>query len=470
MLNETILGTSLMLIPDLIVSILDLLDSDTHTLCQCSLVNKEWLHFARYKLFKHLTIRLCVRPATHRLCHQCICHFADLVSSRHCTIPRSIHTLKLNGKDSEHLWSSLCSLVGNPGGMQRPAVILAVMKHFRSVEQLEMIKVNWFSPPRRSSRTIARFLSSVKSLTLNDVAFYAGPRGLLWMLDKMPSLDVLSMGKISWPARSGMPNNPSRFLVYSINAIPYCPLFWVPVYKMLSGALRLSEKMKPPTSHYALHKPLSRLSVEIRYHSMDEPWLPWLLAQAQMFNSITTLVVATLCTGDQEQVLVFQGLLDAAVALHSLRIYLRVFNRDEPTSPPTLIRHRALRSLEIHVSTFSHISPLIWIRWLKDLLHTATSSDLVAIQIVFELDASEVADIADSMAGIDECINGIPSLRLLVIFVGLSLSDQRSECEAEGILRTAFRQCDAKGILRVCLIQGSVVDFLEHEHRWIQAR
>src|ERR1700683_2247043 len=128
-----------MLIPDLILSVIDLFADDTHTLCQCSFVSKQWLLYARHRLFNDLTIKLCVRPIGHQHCRQCISHFADLVASRYCTIPHSIRTLTLSGKDGEHRWYSPWSLVGNPGGMDRPRVIMAVMKHFQCVEQLEMI-------------------------------------------------------------------------------------------------------------------------------------------------------------------------------------------------------------------------------------------------------------------------------------------------------------------------------------------
>jgi hypothetical protein len=202
-----------MLILDLILSVIDLFADDTHTLCQCSLVSKQWLLYARHRLFNDLTIKLCVRPIYHQHCRQCVSRFAYLVASRYCTIPHSIHTLTLSGNDIEHSWSRLWSFVGNAGGMDRPEVVTAVMRHFQPVERLEMIDLHWFNPSWRSSRTVARFLSSVKSLTLDEVGFYGSPRALLWMLSNMPNLEVLLLPRRpDWPARRSYSNNPHALL------------------------------------------------------------------------------------------------------------------------------------------------------------------------------------------------------------------------------------------------------------------
>jgi hypothetical protein len=285
------------------------------------------------------------------------------------------------------------------------------------------------------------------------------------MLDKMPDLDVLSIEDINWPELSGMPNNPSALLVLSLNASTIFPLFFSPICKGLLGISWLNEKIKPPISHYALRKPLSRLSVET-WLGMDEPIFPWLIAQAPIFRSITTLMVTTSCLKYRKKDLAFQALLDVADSLPCLKIHLKVSDRNATTSPPTLIRNSALRSLVIYVSTILNVPFLIWVRWLRDLLRTAISSRLFCIGIIVELDVSEVAEVAGSMTDIADCIDGIPSLLLLHIIVGLS-SLQRSrpiiqqDCDmAEGLMRVAFRQCDARGILRVYVTRCKVDDFL----------
>lgn len=419
-----------------------------------SLVNKQWLHFARHHLFNDL------RPIGHRLCHQCISHFTDLVVSRNCTIPRFIRTLRLNGKSTKNRWSNRWSLVGNPGSMQRLHVIQALMKHFYSVERLEMVCVHWFNPSWRSSRTVARFLSTVESLTLDDVSLYGGPRGLLWMLDKMLSLDVLMIDEPDWPSKSGWPNNPPSLLIFSLNAVPVFPLFFIPLYKALSGGLKVIERFRSRT----IRKPLGRLAIDIRYQTMDDPWISWLLSQAQQLSSVTTLIVSTACS--QEEVVICQALLDTINSLLHLTIKGRLsYPDDTSTSSPTLVEHKMLQSLSIHICLYE--DPQIWIAWLKNFIHTVRSSCLTVIRLAKEMnkDNFTVAFGPQDMYGvgnIDRAISTMPDLRQLQISVaryfrqregrGLSLEQQ---------VRTAFRHCEAKAILSVRVIWGSTAEFLE---------
>lgn len=412
-----------MLIPDLILSIIDWLSDDTHTLCQCSLVNKQWLRFARHELFDNLTIKLCVRPINHDLCRRCIFHFSLLVASRHCTIPHSVRTLKLYGKDIEHPWFSLWSLVGNAGGMQNPQVVLAVMKHFRSIERLEMIGLEWFNPPWPSSRAVARALSSVKSLTLDGARFYGGPRGLIWMLDSMHNLEVLSMNDLSWPARNGMPNNPPALLVFTLNAACYYPRTCTPLYMMVAGVFAVTKFFRLPKSCYRLHKPLSRLGIDIQGHEINDPWCRWLLAQVQVLGSITTLVVST--RSEQPEALIFQGLSDIIGSLRRLTIYNETsfFHVDSATIIPlTLVKYRALEDLGIHICL--DMEPQVL--WLKNTLCTVQSSSLTDIRLTIETEMDKSFFIcrnqskAPGVAEIDGFLNSIPSLQRLYVFVKLS--------------------------------------------------
>ncbi|KIM92452.1 hypothetical protein PILCRDRAFT_123518 [Piloderma croceum F 1598] len=456
-----------MLVLDILLSIIGLSFDDTHTLCQYSLVNKQWSLLARRQLFNDLTIKLCANPIGHQRCHQCISKFARLVASRCCTIPHSIRTLRLSGKDCEKHWAQLLSLVGNPGGMERPSVVSAVMKHFRSVERLEMICLNWFNPSWRSSRTVARFLSPVQSLTLDDVRFYGGPRALFWILSRMPSLDALSMGDVSWPERSGFPNNPSGLLVFSINAAPICPIIFVPLCKLLLGGMKVMERTRPPVSSYALLKPLRQLAVNIKYRKMDDLESQWLLTQAQKLKSVTSLAVSM--KGSQEEIVMFQSLLDTIDSLHHLTIRVTVDRDLTMVSSPTLIKHRGLESLNVHA--FIYGQSQTWILQLKNVLHTIKSSCMTVIRLAIDMDLDEFIPMFDSasvVGTIDSYLNAIPELRQLRIILGVTLSWRVPLLDENGIeqmLRVAFGRCDANGILSVQITsRGQAADFLESEN------
>jgi hypothetical protein len=459
-----------MLVLDILLSIIGLSFDDTHTLCQYSLVNKQWSLLARRQLFNDLTVKLCANPIGHQRCHQCISHFARLVASRRCTIPHSIRTLRLSGKDSEKHWSQLWSLVGNPGGMERPSVVSALMKHFRSVERLEMICLNWFNPSWRSSRKVARFLSSVKSLTLDDVRFYGGPRALFWILSRMPSLDVLLVGDVSWPERSGFPNNPSGLLVFSINAAPICPIIFVPLFKLLVGGMKVMERIRSPASSYALLKPLRQLAVNIKYREMDDPEFQWLLTQAQKLKSMTSLAVSM--KSSQEEIAMFQSLLDTIDSLHHLTIRDTAHRDLTIVSSPTLIKHRALESLSVHGSLYGESQ--IWILHLKNILHTVKSDCLTVIRLAIDMDLDEFIPIfgpqnsVSVVETIDNYLDAIPELRQLRIILGMTLSWRVPLLDEEGIeqmMRVAFGRCNANGILSVQITsRDHAADFLEGEN------
>jgi hypothetical protein len=460
---------------DIILSIIDFFFDDTHSLCQCSLVNKQWLLLARRQLFNDLTIKLCANPLGHGRCRQCISHFSLLVASRRCTIPSAIRTLRLNGEEREKNWSSMWTLVGNPGGMERPAVIRALMNHFQSVERLELIDLDWFDPPWSSSRTVVRCLSSVKSLTLDHVGFYGGPRALVWMLSKMPNLEVLSTGELHWPEQSGFPNNTPGLLVFAFNAADCCPIFWVPLYKLIKGSLKVTEMMKPPTSRFSLQKPLRTLAVYIRYRTVDDPCLHWLLTQTQKLSSVTTLEVSTRFT--QEEGIIFQSLLDCVDSLHHLTIHDDFWDNND-VATPTLNNHQALESLKIYSSLFN--PPQTWAVRLNNMLHTLSSSRFTVIQLTINTSAQSFFTLfgpqnkSSEVSIIDDYLGcSIATLRQLRISVGLPYAGDGVRTELERSLdeeamrrlaKVAFGKCELKGILRLKVRRYSeAADFLEGE-------
>ena len=347
--------------------------------------------------------------------------------------------------------------------MQREGVIRAVMGHFRSVDHLHMIDVEWFNPSCRSTRTVARFLSSVTSLTLNDVGFYSGPRGLIWMLDHMPRLDVLLMFGIRWPEQRGMPNNPPALLVLALNAYPYFPLLFVPLSKGLMWWLKVKERFRPPTSNHRLHKPLRKLAVNILEDKMDGLCFHWLLAQADSLASITTLMVSV--GNSQEQTLRLQSLLDAIESLCHLTIHDRHDDSEDLAAmpSPTLTEHRALESLQIriHLTYLKEPQLEVWVRRLKNILQTADSSCLTVIRLTIETYMDDFISILAHMAhNLDDYLSRLPHLRQLRIHVYLPAGWGYSENieGPEGLVRVAFERCEAKGTLRVKATRGVMAE------------
>lgn len=359
--------------------------------------------------------------------------------------------------------------------MERPEVIRAVMNHFRSVERLELIDLHWFDPPWLSSRTVARFLSSVTSLTLNDVGFYGGPRALVWMLSKMPNLEVLSTGKLNCPEKNGFPNNTPGLLVFAFNAAHCCPIIWVPIFLLIRSSLKVTEMMKPPTSRFSLLKPLRTLSVHIRYLTVDDPYLHWLLTQTQKLSSVTTLVVSTQFR--QEESIIFQSLLDGVNSLHHLTIHDDCHDTED-LATPSLNNHRALESLKIYTDLYR--MPQTWAGQLNNMLHTLSSSRLTVIQLSINTSAPNFFALfgpqskSAEVSIIDDYLSGsIATLRQLRISVGLRYPnfavqtelDRLLEEEAMGRLaKVAFGKCEHKGILRLKINgHGEAEDFLEGE-------
>jgi hypothetical protein len=442
------------------------------SLCQCSLASKHLMPLARYHLFNDITLELCegyeADYPSQCGCGKCINQFSRLLSARKTTIPRSIRTLTLNGTEFRAIGrvNNLWYFVEYAGGMECPQFIRTIMKHFTSVVHLEMRKLIWFTPPRRSSRTIARFFSSVKSLTLDGVIFYGGPKAIFWMLDKTSNLDVLRVRELDWPSRDVMPNDPPGLLVFAINLQFVCNSVGFPLRKLLWG-VDVTEKFRTPMNRYTLHKPLLNLVIDVKDREADDTWLIWLLAQAERLNSVTTFHVSSNCFTEQEQVDVIQRLLDGMASLKQLTLSLTALPGsilDPAKMPPTLVAQQSLEYLEIRCHSYNPEEFRRWISWLWVILHTVTSPHLAAIRLVMDMicDAypgtlftrvvrDRVVRSLDIMLGdIDNYLCSIPSLRQLSIDVGTN---------TEGMsqwLKEAFWRCDAKDILNVKWFRGSI--------------
>jgi hypothetical protein len=298
------------------------------------------------------------------------------------------------------------------------------------------------------------------------------------MLGNMPNLDVLSMRRPNWPARSGIPNNAPALLVFAMKTGPYCPILSFMIYKLLVGVLKAIEWVRPP-SRYALRKPLCRLAIDLSDREMDDPWLLWLLTQTQMLSSITTLVVSIMCMSNQA--VMFQRLLSTVDSLQHLKILVSTYSCPSISTPlpsPPVIEHQALESLEIQINRYGSKEPQLWIPRLWNILHIATSSHLAIIRLAMDIDmdepeldlvfkrliwaSGEVHSSSIELGDIDDYLCHLPNLRQLSVSVGLVKTQlgRRGGVTEEAMerwLKGAFWQCNAKDILNVKATRHSVV-------------
>lgn len=199
-------------------------------------------------------------------------------------------------------------------------------------------------------------------------------------------------------------------------------------------------------SSYSLHKPLRSTAIDTAYRGIDEPWFIWFLAQAQSLSSATTLLVSSRCIDDQPQALMFQRLLDTMYSLRYLKILASPLFEvlSSMPMPPTLIKHQSIESLEIQISGNNVQHSQVWITWLWNILHTATSLRLAVIWLT--MDAVDFLDIGilfrrfARMSGlvqptniqlgdIDDYLSIKPHLRQLCITVGII---QMTSCRRQG--------------------------------------
>lgn len=471
---------------ELIYRIIDSLSDDVVALGKCSLVSKQWLPYARHYCFNDIAIRLCERHnldhRTPRLHQRCIIRFALLVKSKHATIPRSVRTLELNGKGFNTMWMNPMKLVANGMGMEDTWALTALMKYFHSVEHLVLVKLHWFTQTSRSSRTIAHFLSSVKSLTLDDVSFNGGPRAILWMLENTTKLGTLTVGKITWPARYGMPNDASNFHILMINLSLYLPVIFTPLRKLAEAIHKIGDKMGRSEASYSLSETLHKLHINCSYRHSNSAEHVFLLSRPEILRTITTIGIKTVCTSQMgiDEVALVQSFLDAIHSLNHLRIHFSAGKEDGLTSP-TLQNLQMLQSLSIYIDAVFEV-PKYWIPWLQGFLQTVkTNSQLSTVQLnmrayahgpEYDLVFQSVDDISPRAVSsenpnfdeIDRYIAGLSNIQQVTVrFEMLRLSyikeyEELREVDArkmENRLRRAFRRCDA-----TCRLSVEVVNVL----------
>jgi hypothetical protein len=445
---------------EVILAIMEELADEPGSLKLCRLVNKHILPCATTLLFRDITIRLCPHPnpGGHSSCRQCIGQFVRLVASRYSTIPRTVRTLTLNGKGTGN-WMNMWKAVGNAGGMDRSGLVRGMAKHFLAVRHLEMIKVQWFDPPLNSLRTISRFLSSIKSLTLDDCGFYAGPRGLYWMIHQMKNLEELSIPswRLDWPARHGyFPDNSPDLLVFCVNAGFFVPYVFIPFQRVMMGALKVIEWMRRSVSSYGLQKPLRKLTI---HSSMDwnKPWLHWLLAQEEQLSSICTLAVSL--NGD-EKALEFITMLKSMSSLRRLTIHEATLRNDNVIPIRPTINHQALEYLEIRL-LFPSETPQPSVQRTENILRMIQSPSLTVATLAFDL-RGEIfniwfgeKDVPSPVASLDSYLSRIPNLQHVCLDMRLYRAWRLETSEIERLLRRAFRLCEAQRILDLKVVRVS---------------
>lgn len=456
---------------ELVYRIIDSLSDDPNDiLAKYTLVSKSWLHYIRHRSFNDFTIQLCKfhqHPKRCRsTCTRCITQFATLVRSKYTTIPRTVRTLQLRGEnyDIQRGWQNMWRLIPNAGGMENARTVGTVMAHFKSVDHLKLVKVYWFTPSWRSSRAVARLLSTTTSLTLNEVSFLAGPSLFFRMLDEAPGLRMLSIDTVTWPSLSGLPNDPPWLYVASYQLIYYNPFIFIPIFHLSKSLVKIREAMSPP-KQYELRQILHEFDMDI---SDIEESTSIRFAQKNMIGEVTSARINIMCMLEKSKVQLCQTFLDTMQLLNHLSIHTTGIGfRDTPALPPPTLTHLTmLESLSIHLDT-QLCNPCHWISWLHEILRTAAPALLHTIHIsvkdmivaeyrydaIFQDGGTDT--LQDSSFGLDEVdryVADLPSLRRLEVCATIGGGwkrggDEVCEIKMEKWMRAAFRRCDASCVL-----------------------
>ena len=384
----------IILTSDLVDHIVDSLRNDRQALSKCTLISKQWLVRARYHHFNDTHIQLCEYHWNPQRCmgncKRCITQFVLLVSSQHTTIPRAIRSLKLGGKTYWAEWYNFYKIVANAGGMENQRMVRAIFKHFQSVQCLEFSKgVHWFKPSRRSSNIIHRSFSSVKTLILNDISVYIGPRAI-FMMQQMPNLEHLTISRISWPSKPGIPNNASRLLIFLVN-IAGALKFVRPLARLGLYLSNVGSKTHRPARYYVLRKPLETLCLHVPVESDDvnNVFIDWILPQTSALDSIHTLTAyTTVFTEGTVSSTCLQRLLSAtSPSLLHLRLNFKSYSNRAvvpadhfSTFPSSQLK---IQSLIIHINGDT---PYIWIPWMWSIIKAATPPTLTLLRLVLYFD------------------------------------------------------------------------------------
>ena len=270
-------------------------------------------------------------------------------------------------------------------------MVRAIFKHFQSVRCLEFSKgVHWFKPSRRSSSIIHRSFSSVKTLILNDISVYIGPRAIFMMLQQMPNLEHLMISRISWPSKSGIPNNASRLLIFLVN-IAGALKFVRPLARLGLYLSNVGSKTHRPARYYVLRKPLETLCLHVPVESDDvnNVFIDWILPQTSALDSIHTLTAyTTVLTEGTVSSTCLQRLLSAtSPSLLHLRLNFKSYSNRAvvladhfSTFPSSQLK---IQSLIIHINGDT---PYIWIPWMWSIIKAATPPTLTLLRLVLYFD------------------------------------------------------------------------------------
>ncbi|KAJ6561485.1 hypothetical protein DFH09DRAFT_1279251 [Mycena vulgaris] len=179
--------------------------------------------------------------------------------------------------------------------MDDVGVVLPFLKHFRDMNRLDLIDIDWFTfSSRSSSRALTSFFSSVKHLVVDDARFYSGPQALLSNLARVSHLESLTILDTSWPSTCGMRelDGAPGIIVFIIQTScivsPAVGFILSPIFYSWLGWRKLKGLL--PRRRHRLRKPLQHLT--LNFDMMDAPLHKWLLAQKPMLAQLSS---AALC-------------------------------------------------------------------------------------------------------------------------------------------------------------------------------
>ncbi|KAF8907553.1 hypothetical protein CPB85DRAFT_828747 [Mucidula mucida] len=397
---------------ELIHDIVDLLaeDSDKHALYQLSLVNKAFLACARPSLFQDISINVCRNPRldTHACgTPRCIKKLALLLKTRApASIPRRIRTLTFNARDLNLVsCSSAWSIVSNPGAMDDESVTVPILRYFEEVEELRLIEVNLYALSVWASlRCRSTFLSSVRTVVLDEAQFYGGPPLLHSLISKMPNLERLCINGVDWPSRRGMPNNASKLYILLFNASVHFPLTFGPleaVWYWSQGVF--PHRFKPiPSSP-------SHLTLDLDEARGALSWI-MLPALSEMLSKLLSLEIYYSCTmrqnnessDDNPEFFLLKQLLASVPNVVHLTFRWRAkayFQRSGILFQPDLSACISLRTLHLQVICDNNTWPRTWVSyrtWLHSTMHSIRDLPLKHVQVTMDLNVADM-----SFEGID---------------------------------------------------------------------
>ncbi|KAJ6561483.1 hypothetical protein DFH09DRAFT_1364429 [Mycena vulgaris] len=472
---------------DLINCIVDYSAGDLQALARLSLVDKCFLSRARQIVFGNLTVHVCCDPSLHREGRRrcgtshCLIMLAPLLRSSHCFIPRTVGRLVLSGRDVANVVTHyyFWTLVPHTGGMDDVGVVLPFLKHFRDINRLELIDIDWFTfSSRSSSRALTSFFSSVKHLVIDDARFYSGPQALLSNLAQVSHLESLTILDTSWPSTCGMRelDGAPGIIVFIIQTrcivSPAVGFILSPIFYSWLGWRKLKGLL--PRRRHRLRKPLQHLT--LNFDMMDAPLHKWLLAQKPMLAQLSSAALCPVSPTHKDDSSDMQSFLDILPPVPHLVIRWPSGERAVP-AVPSLALHHTLRVLEVQLRAVSGVTWDACTAWLRETLGTLTSEHLTTL--VLNICSADLLRASSPAPDLEDPVLGqhAPGMRWVQTLekVDVRIALAESVSGRHGSVRESFKRivpllfpvCHRRGLLtvRVKADTGVVSDALNRVSR-----